>query len=105
MTSTFNEHQLQLALQTLERDPQLGIREIVRLYKILHSILSYRINSRSIYTDIIFNLQKLTVLEEEVVVRKVFDLNSQIFLPRIYNMKDMVNRLLAIYDATYVGLR
>ncbi len=76
MASTFNKRQLQLALQTFERDPQLGIRKTVQLYKILHSTLSYRINDRFIRADIILNLQKLTVLKEKMVVRKIFDLNS-----------------------------
>ncbi len=79
MASTSNEHQLQLAFQAFERDPQLGICKIVRLYKILHSTVSHQINNRSIYTDIIPNLQKLTILKKEVVVQEVLDLDSQGF--------------------------
>jgi len=56
MTSTSNECQLQLVLQTFEKDPHLNIHEVVRLFNILRTILTYRINNRSIYTDIIPNL-------------------------------------------------
>jgi len=68
MTSTSNEYQLQLAFQAFEKDPQLNIHKVIRFYNILHSTLSIRINSISIYTTIIINSQKLTALKEEVVV-------------------------------------
>src|SRR6266699_2774155 len=105
MISTFNERQLQLIFQTFEKDSQLGICEDAQLYNVLHSILSHRINGRSTRVYIIANSRKLSVLKEEVIVRKVFDINSRGFLPRIYDIKDIANRLLAIYNAMYVGLR
>ena len=51
-----NEHQLQLVYQTFEKDPQLNIHKAARLYNILRTTLSNRINSRSIYIDTIANL-------------------------------------------------
>ncbi len=105
MVSTSNEYQLQLVLQTFEKDPQLNIREVVRLYNIPHSILSIRINDVSTYTITIANSRKLTVLKKEVIVQEIFDLDSQRFLPRIYDIENIANRLLTIYDAIYVGLR
>ena|SRR6266699_2801067 len=103
MTSTSNEYQLQLVFQTFEKDPQLNVRETTRLYNIPHSTLSTRINNISAHTTIITNLRKLTALKEEIIVREVFDLDSQRFPLRIYNIEDIANRLLAIYDAIYVG--
>ncbi len=76
MVSPSNDSQLQFVLQTFERDSQLSIRKFTRFYNIPHIILSIRINSRSIYADIIANLRKLTVLKEEVVIQEVFDLDS-----------------------------
>src|SRR6266699_6176649 len=105
MASTSNEYQLQLVLQAFEKDLQLNVRKVVRLYNILHSILSIRINNVSIYAITIANLRKLIALEKEVVVQKVFDLDSRGFFLRIYNVEDMVNRLLAICDAICVGPR
>src|SRR6266699_5770546 len=105
MTSTSNERQLQLVFQAFERDPQLSINKAVRLYNIPRTILSDRINRRSTYADTIPNLRKLTALEEEVVVREVFDLDSRGFHPRMRNIEDMVNRLLAIYNTMRIGLR
>src|SRR6266699_3694956 len=98
MASTSNEHQLQLACQTFEKDPQLSIRKTVRLYNILRITLFDRINSRLIHIDIIVNLRKLIVLKEEVIIQKVFNLDSRRFPLQIYDMEDMINRLLTIYD-------
>jgi len=104
MVLTSNECQLQFAFQTFEKDPHLSIRKVIRLFNVPRTILIYRINSRSTYADTISNLQKLTALEEEMIVRKTFDLDSRGFPPRIHDIEDIANRLLAIYDAIYVGL-
>ncbi len=104
MISTSNECQLQLVFQAFERDLQIGIRKATRLYNVFYSILSYRINGRSIHVDTMVNLWKLTVLKEKVVVREVFDLDSRRFPLRIHNIKDMTNRLLTIYNTIYIGL-
>jgi len=37
-------------------------------------------------------------------VQKVFNLDSQRFPLRMYNIEDITNRLLIIYDAIYIGL-
>src|SRR6266566_1790927 len=104
MISSSNDNQLQLVLQTFEKDLQLNIRKLARFYNILCTILSVRINGRSIHADTIANSQKLTALKKEVVVRKVFDLDSQRFPPRIYDIENITNRLLTTYDATCIGL-
>ncbi len=101
---TSNKSQLQLALQVFEKDPQLSINKAIRFYNIPCITLSTRIKGRSIYTNVITNSRKLTVLKEEVVIQEVFDLDSRRFPPRIYDIKDIVNRLLIIYDAIYIGL-
>ncbi len=75
MISTSNEYQLQLVLQTFEKDLQLNVHKAIRLYNILHSTLFIRINNISTYTIIIINSRKLTTLKEEIVVREIFDLD------------------------------
>ncbi len=101
--STSNEYQLQLVFQTFEKDFQLNIHKVARLYNIFHTILTHYINGRSIYADTIANSRKLTALEKEMVVREVFDLDLRRFFPRMYDVKDMVNRLLTTRDAIYIG--
>ncbi len=105
MASIFNECQLQFVFQTFEKNPQFNVRKVVRLYNIPYSTLSIRINDVSICVTTITNLRKLIVLKEEIVVREIFDLDSRRFFFRIYNIEDMANRLLTIYNAIYIGLR
>ncbi len=105
LISTSNEYQLQFTLQTFEKNLQLNIRKIVRLYNILRTTLIHCINSRSIYIDIITNLQKLTTLKEKMIVQKIFNLNSRRFLLRMYDIEDIANQLLTIYNTIYIGPR
>ncbi len=104
MVSTSNKNQLQFTLQIFEKDSQLNINEATRLYNIPCTTLSARIKGCFIYGDIITNSRKLTALEKKVAVRKVLDLDSQRFPPRMRDMEDIANRLLAIYDAIYIKL-
>ncbi len=104
MASTSNENQLQLVFQTFERDLQLSINEAARFYNIPRTTLSARIKGRSIYIDAMANSRKLTALKEEVVVQKVLNLDSRRFPPQIYDIENMANRLLATYNAMYIGL-
>ncbi len=96
---------MQLAFQAFEKDSQLSIRKAARFYNILHSTLSTRINGVSIRVITMANLRKLTVLEENIVVQEILDLDSRGFPFRMYDVKDIANRLLTIYDAIYVGPR
>src|SRR6266566_1049697 len=102
MVSTSNEYQLQLILQIFEKDPQLNIHKATRFYNILHSTLSIRINGVSTRAITIANSRKLTALKKEIVIREILDLNSRGFPPRIYDVEDIANRLLAIYDIIHV---
>ena len=104
MISTSNESQLQFVFQTFEKDFQLNINKITQLYNILYTILSVQIKGRSIRIDIIINLRKLTMLKKKMIVRKIFNLNLQRFPPRIYDVENIINRLLAIYDTIYIRL-
>ncbi len=104
MASTSNEYQLQLVYQAFEKDPQLNIYEATQFYNIFYTILSNRINDCPIRIDIIVNLRKLTALKEEVIVREIFNLDSRRFPLWIYNIKDIANQLLTIYNIMYVGL-
>ncbi len=104
MIPTSNEYQLQFALQTFEKDLQLNIREATRLYNVLRTTLSIRINGISTRINTMVNLQKLTASKEKIVIQEIFDLDSQGFPLRIRDIENMVNRLLTIYDTTYIGL-
>ncbi len=104
MTSISNEYQLQLILQAFEKNFQLNIRKAVRLYNVLYTTLSIRINGVSTCANTMINSRKLTMLEEEVIVQEILDLDLRRFPLWIYDIENIANRLLTICDAIYIGL-
>ena len=51
------------------------------------------------------NLRKLTDLEEKVLLKRVLDLDTRGFQPRLANIREMADRLRVAHDALYVGPR
>ena len=51
------------------------------------------------------NSRNLTVLEESTIIKYVLDLDARSFPPRLYEVEDIANRLLAERDALKVGKR
>lgn len=49
--------------------------------------------------------RKLTELEERVLLERILDLDRQGFQPRLEDIREMADRLLAARDATRVGIR
>ena len=49
------------------------------------------------------NSKKLTLLEEETIIKHILDLDSCGFAPTIGAVSDMANKLLAAHDAGQVG--
>jgi hypothetical protein len=91
-----------LAVNVIRQNPQLKIRRIARIYKVLYSTLYTRIHSTPVKRDTINKAQKLTKLEEETIVRYILDLDSRAFPPRRSAVKDIVNQLLATRDSGQV---
>jgi hypothetical protein len=91
-----------LAVIIIRQNPQLKIRRITRIYKVLYSILYIRIHSTPVKRDTINKAQKLTKLEEETIVRYILDLDSRAFPSRRSVVEDIVNQLLAIRDSRQV---
>jgi hypothetical protein len=55
--------------------------------------------------DILANSQKLTDLEELVLVQHILDLAAKGFPPRMSIVEDIANRLLATRDILRIGTR
>lgn len=67
--------------------------------------LRARMNGRSARQDLQPNSTRLTKLEEEVMVRRVLDLDLRGFSPRLADVEDIANLLLADRNAGRVGKR
>lgn len=103
MDSNQKEAKLILAIQAIKGDPQLSIRRAATIYRVPRSTLATRIHGVQSRRDISHPRQKLTKLEEDTIVRRVIDLDSEAFPPRLSAVEDMANRLLRDRDAPRVG--
>jgi hypothetical protein len=103
MARTWNESDMLLAVNVIRQNPQLKIRRIGRIYRVLYSTLYTRIHGTPTKRDTINKAQKLTKLEEETIVRHILDLDSRAFPPRRSAVEDIANQLLAARDSGQVG--
>jgi hypothetical protein len=74
-----------------------------KLYNVSETTLRTRLASRPSRSDYRPKVQKLTELEENIIVQHIFDLDSRGFLPRLADVEDIVNYLLETRRAKRVG--
>ena len=105
MPYTSNGSNIFLAIQALENDPKLSVRKAAALYNVSRTTLTCRRNGRCPRTDKSANSLKLTILEEEAIVKRALELDAQGFPVRISGVEDMANRLLRDRNASSVGTK
>lgn len=103
MDSLQSETQIILAIQAIRTTPKLSIRRAANIYKVPRSTLATRIRGTQARRDSRPNCQNLTALEENAIVQRIIELDSQAFPPRLSAVEDMANRLLSDRDAQRVG--
>ena len=103
MESSSNERYMTLALQALENDPKLSIRKAAKLYKVSRMTLTRRQRGDPSQAETIVKSRKLTNLEEESLIQRIIQLDSQGFPVRIHSVEDMANLLRRERDASPVG--
>jgi hypothetical protein len=89
------------AIRTSKR--KLSRRKAAEIYNVPESTLRLRMNGATSIRDRRPAVQKLTELEEELIVRHVFDRDSRGFSPRLADVEDMANHLLETRRAKRVG--
>ena len=104
MESSSNESRLLLAIQAIEKDSNLSIQIVAKIYNVLETTLRRRRTGKPSRHDIPTNSKKLTNLEEEVIIQHILDLDSQGIPPRKKNVEDMANRLFAARNRGRVGV-
>jgi hypothetical protein len=105
METASKECRLNIALESLKKDPKLSIRAAAKIYNVDRTTLAQRRVGRLSRRDIQANSRKLTDLEESVIVQHILDLDSKGFPPRLSSVGDMANRLLDNRDVVRVGAR
>ena len=105
MSQKNDENQLNLAIQALKNDPKLKVYTASKIYKVDHRKLGERLRGVPPRRAILANSQKMTDLEENVLVEHILDLAAKGFPPRLCVVEDMANRVLATRDGGRVGQR
>jgi hypothetical protein len=103
MSLPSNEARVLLAIEALNNDPKASIRAIAHIYNVDRKTLTQRRNGRTARRDTVPNSRKLTVLEEEAIVKRVLELDARSFPPRVCTVQDMANRLLNARNMQPVG--
>jgi helix-turn-helix, Psq domain len=88
------EARIILAIEAIRSSKKLSRRKAAKLYKVPHSTLCDRINGRTTLHERRPAMQKLTALEEEVIVRNILDMDARGFAPWLAGVEDMANFLL-----------
>jgi hypothetical protein len=99
------EARMLLALQALQNDLKLSVRRAADIYKVNHMTLRRRQNGIQSRRDSIPKSRRLSNLEEEILLHFILNLDLRGFPPRLRNVKDMADQLLADRDAPPVGQR
>ncbi len=99
------ESRIILALEALKRNPKLSMRKAAAIYEIPKSSLYDRYTRKQPRREIAANLRKLTDLEGKVLLKRVLDLDTRGFQPRLSDIREMADRLCTERDALRVRTR
>jgi hypothetical protein len=97
------EARIILAIEAIRLLRKLSKRSATKIYKVLYATLSYRMAGRTHRPETRPNRQKLSELEEGVIIRYILDLDSRGFAPRLASVEDMANYILESRGADRVG--
>jgi hypothetical protein len=98
-----NEARIILAIEAIRSSKTIKAKTATKLYNVSETTLRARLASRPSRSDYRPKVQKLTELEENVIVQHIFDLDSRGFSPRLADVEDMANYLLETRRAKRVG--
>ncbi|ESZ89461.1 hypothetical protein SBOR_10155 [Sclerotinia borealis F-4128] len=78
-------------------------RSAAKLYNIPETTLRNRMNGLTPLQECRPPTQKLTKLEEEVILQYILDMDTRGFAPRLSGMEDMANDILDTRGTHYIG--
>ena len=103
MSVIIQEAKIILAIEAIRKSKNLSRRKAAKLYEVPHSTLCDRMNGRTTVHERRPAMTKLTILEEEVVIRNILDMDSRGFAPRLAGVEDMANFILESRGGRRVG--
>ena len=103
MENYIKEARIILALEAIRSPRRISCRSAAKIYAVPKATLRDRMAGRTPRSETRPNRQKLTKLEEEVIVRNILDLDSRGFAPRLASVEDMANYILESRGGKRVG--
>ena len=97
------EARIILAIEAIRTSKKLSRRSAIKIYKVPKATLRDRMTGRTYRPETRPNRQKLSELEEGVIIRYILDLDSRGFAPRLASVKDIANYILESRGAERVG--
>ena len=97
------EGRIQLTLRAYETKQFRSLRKAATAYNVNHHTLTDRAKGVIFRPEAQLNRQKLTQTEEKTIVRYILNLDSQGFAPRLCEVEDMANKILATRTEERVG--
>jgi len=97
------EGRIELALQAIQQGQFKRVRHAAKAFNVIHSTLQRRYNGTLARANCQPNRQKLTATEEQTVVQYILNLDSRGFAPRLCEVADMADKLLAVRGGQPVG--
>jgi hypothetical protein len=96
------EARIILAIEAIRLSKKINRSNITKIYDILYSILTDRINSRTPIYEYRLGASKLTELEEEIIIQNILDIDTRGFVPRLAGIKDIANYILESQGGKHV---
>jgi hypothetical protein len=97
------EGRIELAIQAFKLRQFKSLRLAADAYNVPRPTLQRRYNGTLARANCQPNCQKLTATEEQTIVRYILDLDSRGFAPRLCEVADMADKLLAVRGEEPVG--
>ena len=105
MSPSSNKARITLAIEALENNENLSLREAAKIYNVSHTTLGRRRVGKPTRCDIPANSRNLTDLEEETIVQYILELDVRTFPPRLSGVEDIANYLRCERNMPPVGKR
>ena len=97
------EARIILAIEAIRSSKKLSCRSAAKIYKVPETTLRHRMAGLTARPETRPNRQKLSELEEGVIIRYILDLDTRGFAPRLASVEDMANYILESRGADCVG--
>jgi hypothetical protein len=97
------EGRIQLACSAYTIHQFRSLRRATKAFNVPHSTLTSRYNGITHILERRNSRQKLTTTEEQTIVRYILDLDLRGFAPRLCEVEDIANKLLAIRGSKLVS--